>query len=131
MATDLKSILRLEVPVIVQIASRTMKVGEVAKLTPGAIVELPKLADEELDIFISNRLNRQRHGCQSRRELRHPHLLRRQPARAGRGDRRGSDQTKPRDEVNAEEADDEDTEDVARSDATGLMRESREGAGDE
>jgi flagellar motor switch protein FliN len=55
MATDLRSILRLEVPVIVQIASRTMNVGEVAKLTPGAIVELPKLADEELDIFISNR----------------------------------------------------------------------------
>lgn len=56
MATDLKSILRLEVPVIVQIATRTMKVGEVAKLTPGAIVELPKLADEDLDVLISNRL---------------------------------------------------------------------------
>lgn len=55
MTTDLKSILRLEVPVIVQIASRTMKVGEVAKLTPGAIVELPKLADKELDVLISNR----------------------------------------------------------------------------
>jgi flagellar motor switch protein FliN len=55
MATDLKSILRLEVPVIVRIASRIMKVGEVAKLTPGAIVELPKLADEELDVLISNR----------------------------------------------------------------------------
>jgi len=55
MATDLKSILRLEVPVIVQIASRRMRVGEVAKLTPGAIVELPKLANDELDILISNR----------------------------------------------------------------------------
>lgn len=55
MATDLKAILRLEVPVIVQIASRMMKVGEVAKLTPGAIIELPKLADEELDVLVSNR----------------------------------------------------------------------------
>lgn len=55
MTTDLKSILRLEVPVIVQIATRTMKVGEVSKLTPGAIVELPRLADDELDVLISNR----------------------------------------------------------------------------
>jgi len=55
MPTDLKSILRLEVPVIVRIASRVMKVGEVSKLTPGAILELPKLADEDLDVLISNR----------------------------------------------------------------------------
>jgi flagellar motor switch protein FliN/FliY len=55
MATDLQSILRIEVPVIVQIASRPMPVDDVLKLAPGAIIELPKLADEELEILVANK----------------------------------------------------------------------------
>lgn len=54
MPTDLNAILRIEVPVIVQIASRDMRVRDVANLAPGAIIELPKLADEDLEILVSN-----------------------------------------------------------------------------
>jgi flagellar motor switch protein FliN/FliY len=55
MPADLSSILKLEVPVIVQIARRKMPVGEVISLCPGAIIELPKLADDELDILVGNK----------------------------------------------------------------------------
>lgn len=55
MTTDLKSILQLEVPLSVQIASRRMSMREVANLSPGAIIELPKAADEELELIVSNR----------------------------------------------------------------------------
>jgi len=55
MPADLASILKLEVPIIVQIASRDMAVSEVIALAPGAIIELPKLADEELEILVSNK----------------------------------------------------------------------------
>lgn len=54
-STDLKSILQLEVPLSVQIASRRMSMREVANLSPGAIIELPKAADEELEVVVSNR----------------------------------------------------------------------------
>jgi flagellar motor switch protein FliN len=52
---DLRSILTLEVPLIVVIASRDLPVKEVMNFVPGAIIELPKLADEELEILINNK----------------------------------------------------------------------------
>ena len=55
MPADLHSILRIEVPLIVQVASRKMPVEDVLKLSPGAIIELPKLADEELEIMVANK----------------------------------------------------------------------------
>ena len=55
MPADLKSILKLEVPLIVVIGSRQMAVREVLSLTPGAIVELPKSADDELEILVNNK----------------------------------------------------------------------------
>ncbi len=55
MTTNLKSILQLEVPIIVQVAARKMSVREVANLAPGAIIELPKLAEDELELLVSNR----------------------------------------------------------------------------
>jgi flagellar motor switch protein FliN/FliY len=55
MPADLKSILRIEVPLSVQIASHSMTMQEVMHLAPGAIIELPKLADEELDIRVSDK----------------------------------------------------------------------------
>ena len=55
MPADLKSILKLEVPVIVVIGSRKMAVREVLSLAPGAIVELPKSADDELEILVNNK----------------------------------------------------------------------------
>jgi flagellar motor switch protein FliN/FliY len=55
MSADLRSILKLEVPVIVQIASRMMPAEDVLALGPGAIMELPKNSDEELEILINNK----------------------------------------------------------------------------
>lgn len=54
MPADLKSIMKLEVPVIVQIAGRQMHVDEVLNLTPGSIVELPKSADDQLELLVNN-----------------------------------------------------------------------------
>ncbi len=49
------SILRLEVPVIVQIGRRLMAVEDVLALAPGAMIELPKGADEDLEILVNNK----------------------------------------------------------------------------
>lgn len=53
--SDLPSILRLEVPVIVQLGRRTMTMNEVLSLVPGAIIELRKSSDEELDLLVNNK----------------------------------------------------------------------------
>ena len=55
MPTSIESILKLEVPLIVQIARRTMTVEEVMSMTPGAIIELPKSAADELEILVNNK----------------------------------------------------------------------------
>ncbi len=55
MSADIKAILQLEVPLIVQIAVRIMTVEEVTSLVPGAIIELPKPADEELELLVNNK----------------------------------------------------------------------------
>jgi len=52
---DVKSIMSLDVPLIVVIGTREMPVKEVMNLAPGAILELPKLANEELEILINNK----------------------------------------------------------------------------
>ena len=54
MSTDLASLLNYEVPVIVQLGELTMTLEEVLGLVPGAIIEIPKLADDELDLLINN-----------------------------------------------------------------------------
>lgn len=54
MPAYVQAILKLQVPVIVQIGRRRMPVGEVASIMPGAIIELPKAADEELDLLVNN-----------------------------------------------------------------------------
>ncbi|MCH8316766.1 MAG: FliM/FliN family flagellar motor switch protein, partial [Planctomycetes bacterium] len=55
MPADIKAILQLEVPLIVQIAMRIMTVEEVTSLVPGAIIELPKPADDELELLVNNK----------------------------------------------------------------------------
>jgi flagellar motor switch protein FliN/FliY len=49
------AILKLEVPVIVLLGERQMPVAEVVKLSPGAIIELPKPADDELELLVNNK----------------------------------------------------------------------------
>ncbi len=55
MASGLETILALEVPVIVQIAERVMTVDEVTEIAPGAIIELPKSASDDLEIRVNNK----------------------------------------------------------------------------
>jgi flagellar motor switch protein FliN/FliY len=54
--SDLKAILQLEVPVIVLLGQRPMPLSEVVGLVPGQIVELPKQADEELELLVNNKV---------------------------------------------------------------------------
>jgi flagellar motor switch protein FliN/FliY len=55
MSSDLKSILNLEVPIIVLLGERSMKLSEVLILAPGAIIELPKKAEDELTLRVNNK----------------------------------------------------------------------------
>lgn len=55
MASDLRSILSLEVPIIVLLGERQMKTSEVVSLVPGAIIELPKNAEDELALQVNNK----------------------------------------------------------------------------
>lgn len=54
-SSDLKAILGLEVPLIVLLGERHMKLREITSLIPGAIIELQKLADEELEVLVNNK----------------------------------------------------------------------------
>ena len=55
MKPETPPILDLEVPLIVQIASRSMAVKDVVGLEQGAIIEFPRSADEDLEILINNK----------------------------------------------------------------------------
>lgn len=55
MPADLRSILSLEVPIIVLLGERHMTTAEVVALIPGAIIELTKKVDEELTLLVNNR----------------------------------------------------------------------------
>ncbi|MFG0284759.1 MAG: FliM/FliN family flagellar motor switch protein [Phycisphaerales bacterium JB039] len=52
---DVSAILQLEIPFIVRLGERAMTLGDVMGLAPGAIIELDKGADEELDILVNNK----------------------------------------------------------------------------
>lgn len=55
MSANVAQILRLEVPIIVQMGEKVMTVGEVLAIVPGTIIELPRAADCELDLLVNNR----------------------------------------------------------------------------
>ena len=45
---------KLPIPVTVRIASKSARLQEILQLQPGSIIELPKRADEELDVMINS-----------------------------------------------------------------------------
>ena len=55
MATELATILKLSVPVVVHIGRCGMTMDDVLTLGPGAIIELEKSAEDELDLLANNR----------------------------------------------------------------------------
>ena len=52
---ELDRILRLEVPLIVKLADRTLTLAEVMRLGPGAIIEFFKSSDEPLELLVNNK----------------------------------------------------------------------------
>jgi len=53
---NLAQILRLEVPIVVRLGERGMRVGDVVALVPGSIIEFAKNAEAELDLMVNNRV---------------------------------------------------------------------------
>lgn len=53
---DIRRILSLDLPVIVRLAHRKMRVKEIMKLASGSIIEFDKAADAELDLMINNEI---------------------------------------------------------------------------
>lgn len=56
MPETLDAVLKLSVPIIVRLGERQMTVSDVVTLVPGSIIELPKNADDELDLMVNNRV---------------------------------------------------------------------------
>ncbi len=56
MSRNAQRILALEVPIIVRLGEKPMPMGEVTSLVPGTIIELPKAADEPLDLLVNNKV---------------------------------------------------------------------------
>lgn len=55
MSRDVRAISKLEVPLIVRVSQRSMKLQEILALGVGSIIELPKAADADLDLLVNNR----------------------------------------------------------------------------
>ena len=55
MTTDIKCVLQMEVPIIVLLGERSLSVREVVELAPGSIIELPKSAEDELELLVNNK----------------------------------------------------------------------------
>jgi len=55
-SSELNGLVKLEVPLIVRLGHRRMTMREVVSFMPGTILELPKNAEEELDLLVNNQL---------------------------------------------------------------------------
>lgn len=55
MPSDLNAILKLEVPIVVEIGRRAIALGDVKAMVPGSIIELPKGSEEELELLVNNK----------------------------------------------------------------------------
>lgn len=55
MSQDIKSIMSLEVPLVVVLGEQTLMINDIRNWIPGSIVELGKEAEEDLEIRINNK----------------------------------------------------------------------------
>ncbi|MCE9590502.1 MAG: FliM/FliN family flagellar motor switch protein [Planctomycetes bacterium] len=55
MSADIHTILKLSVPVIVQVGEHHLQLDDVLALGPGAILELNKPAEDDLDLLVNNK----------------------------------------------------------------------------
>jgi len=56
MSAPLDRVLKLEVPIVVLIGQRKSTVAETLQLAPGMIIELPKNAEDELELLVNNKV---------------------------------------------------------------------------
>lgn len=56
MSDRTERIRKLEVPIIVLLGEKTMPLSQVMRLGPGSIIELPKMADEKLELMVNNKI---------------------------------------------------------------------------
>lgn len=56
MSSTLDRVLKLEVPIVVLIGQRKTTVAEALNLAPGMIIELPKNAEDELELLVNNKV---------------------------------------------------------------------------
>jgi flagellar motor switch protein FliN/FliY len=54
--TDLRTIMKLRVPVIVQVGQRRAPLQDILGLGPGAIFELGKSSEDDLELLINNKV---------------------------------------------------------------------------
>ena len=55
MATDIQTILKLKVPLLVTVGERFLPVDDVLALGPGAIIEMERSADSDLILMVNNK----------------------------------------------------------------------------
>ena len=55
MPADLNAILKLEVPIVVEIGRRAIALNDIKSIVPGSIIELPKGSEEELELLVNNK----------------------------------------------------------------------------
>ncbi len=55
MATDISSIMSLEVPLVVVLGEQSLMINDIKNWIPGSIIELGKEAEEDLEIRINNK----------------------------------------------------------------------------
>ena len=55
MPANIRDLMKIDVPIIVRMGEKTMKTGEVTALQPGSIIELPKSAEEPLELLVNNK----------------------------------------------------------------------------
>lgn len=53
---DLQRLLKIRMPVIVSVATRSMEVSEIMGLGLGAVIEFEKASDAELELLINNKV---------------------------------------------------------------------------
>ncbi|GAB4515399.1 MAG: hypothetical protein Tsb0013_19960 [Phycisphaerales bacterium] len=52
---SIDSIMRLDLPIAVRLGEKIMRAGEVTALQPGTIIELPKSAEDPLELMVNNK----------------------------------------------------------------------------
>lgn len=56
MSATLDRVLKIEVPIVVLIGQRKTTVADALNLAPGMIIELPKNAEDELELLVNNKV---------------------------------------------------------------------------